>query len=181
MAVTSTDRFGLSVWGSGSDPFLRTQMNNVTETVGAVVAGFVQGAGTGSRPTVPDTDYAGFFYFDTTAKVLYYSDGATWTTIAGISGGAGSVTHAMLAADAVETDNIKEEAVHSGNILSLVASKLTGTIPNSVAHPVGPEEHKTYWGATLGAATETFSRIFVTTDTTPVGGQNGDICLVYTA
>lgn len=135
----TTSRFGLTTWDAGTDPFTRTQMNTILTTLGAAssgAAGYGQGVGTSGRASMPDSEYAGFFWFDETADILYFCDGAAWHSVYG----AGTIGATNLATDAVETAKIKDLNVTVGKlaggitadkITSLSTTQLSGTITNA--------------------------------------------------
>lgn len=92
MAVTTTARLGVTRWSAGTDPFTRAQMDASMAALEANAAMYSQGAGTGTRPAAGKQ---GRFYWDDTAKILYYDNGTTWA-VAGAGAGGGGGDALML-------------------------------------------------------------------------------------
>lgn len=72
MAVTTTNRLGLYLWGDGGDPFTRNQMTLSHSNLELKAAGFSQA---GTKPAA-SADYEGFFHWD--GATLSYCDGTDW-------------------------------------------------------------------------------------------------------
>lgn len=72
MAVSTTNRFGLYVWGDGGDPFTRNQMTLSHSNLDLRAAGYSQA---GTKPAA-GSEYEGFFHWD--GSTLSYCDGTDW-------------------------------------------------------------------------------------------------------
>jgi len=83
MAVTTTQRFGLTQWSANTDPYRRTHVNQSFANLEARAAGYEHGVGV--PPAGPE--YEGFFFFDTSVSSLYYCDGNQWWFLVGAQGG----------------------------------------------------------------------------------------------
>lgn len=133
MAVSQTTRLNIYRWSAGTDAFTRAQMDASHEELEDRVAGYSQAA---SRPAAA-LAYKGFFHYSTTGQ-LSYCDGSTWDDIAventtdgnigEIDGTASAGTSASGLAYAEHKHSIAANAITSGNIVSLDAAKLTGTL-----------------------------------------------------
>lgn len=84
MAVTTTPRLGVTRWSAGTDPFTRAQMDASMAALEAGSSMYAQGAGVGGRPAAGK---AGRFWWDQTARILYYDDGAVWAAAGSGAGG----------------------------------------------------------------------------------------------
>ena len=128
--TNSTDRFDLPLW-DGTDDFTRTEFNDAHQSIEDKAAMFiVDPAGTGSYAAA---SYPQTFLQNSTSDILYYSDGTTWTVVAGEALSIDTadlvnlavstakianlaVTDAKLASSAVSTAKIAELAVTSSKI-----------------------------------------------------------------
>ena len=133
MAVSQTTRLNIYRWSAGTDAFTRAQMDASHEELEDRVAGYSQAA---SRPAAA-LAYKGFFHYSTTGQ-LSYCNGTAWDDIAventtdgnigEIDGTASAGTSASGLAYAEHKHSIAANAITSGNIVSLDAAKLTGTL-----------------------------------------------------
>jgi hypothetical protein len=133
MAVSQTTRLNIYRWSAGTDAFTRAQMDASHEELEDRVAGYSQAA---SRPAAA-LAYKGFFHYSTTGQ-LSYCNGTAWDDIAventtdgnigEIDGTASAGTSASGLAYAEHKHSIAADAITSGNIVSLDAAKLTGTL-----------------------------------------------------
>jgi hypothetical protein len=79
MAVTITDRIGVTRWSSDTDPVTRNQFDESHENIELNTARFNSGA---TDPALPNTAYARAFFYNTSTTTLKYSpDGTSWLTI----------------------------------------------------------------------------------------------------
>jgi len=133
MAVSQTTRLEIYRWSAGTDALTRAQMDASHEELEDRVAGYSQAA---SRPAAAAA-YKGFFHYSTTGQ-LSYCNGTAWADIAventtdgnigEIDGTASAGTSASGLAYAEHKHSIAANAITSGNIVSLDASKLSGTL-----------------------------------------------------
>jgi hypothetical protein len=70
MAITETDRLGLTQWSSGDDDFTREQMTTGNLKIADNAAIFI--AGTSPTPPTADVTNTRAFYWDRTDGILYY-------------------------------------------------------------------------------------------------------------
>jgi len=133
MAVSQTTRLEIYRWSAGTDAFTRAQMDASHEELEDRVAGYSQAA---ARPAAAAA-YKGFFHYSTTGQ-LSYCNGVAWDDIAvenatdgnigEIDGTASAGTSAPGLAYAEHKHSIAANAITNGNIVSLDAGKLTGTL-----------------------------------------------------
>lgn len=80
MATGTTDRFGLTTWSSGDDPFGRAQFQQDNLNVEELGAIFRVGMSS-ERPDATLADHARSFWYSTDTQVLEYNDGSNWVTV----------------------------------------------------------------------------------------------------
>ena len=119
MAITSTNRLGLKVWGDAGDQFTRADMNTSHNNLEALAAGFDQ---SGTRPGAA-AEYTGFFHWD--GFSLSYCDGTTWYYI----GKFGAVT----SLDGTTSDGTSVEVARADHTHALDPSVVTTTTINDLA------------------------------------------------
>lgn len=77
MAVTTTPRFGITRWSTGTDPFNRLQMDGSHEAIESKGAIYLQGTAA-ARPTAGTI---GRFYYATDTTAFFYDDGIAWRSV----------------------------------------------------------------------------------------------------
>lgn len=77
MAVTTTSRFGIYRWSSGSDAFTRTHMDTSHQMIEQKGAIYAQGLFSAR----PSAGVQGRFYFATDTSAMYYDTGSGWADV----------------------------------------------------------------------------------------------------
>lgn len=85
MAVTSSDRLGLTLWSSGLDPFTRAQRQADNVALNNLAAIDRQGVASGR----PAATVRGTYYYATDTGVLSRATGSDWVTVATLATGGG--------------------------------------------------------------------------------------------
>ncbi len=80
MTTGTTDRFGLTTWSSGDDPFGRAQFQSDNLNVEELGAIFRTGVAA-DKPIATDPAYTRTFWYSTDSQVLEYNNGADWVTV----------------------------------------------------------------------------------------------------
>lgn len=123
MAITTTDRLGLKVWGDAGDQFTRSDMNVSHNNLEAKAAGYDQ---SGTRPGA-SAAYSGFFHWD--GSSLSYCDGTSWYYV----GKYGSVT----SLDGVTSDGVSAEVARADHTHALDDSVVVTSKINNLAVTTG--------------------------------------------
>lgn len=80
MTTGTTDRFGLTTWSSGDDPFGRAQFQQDNLNVEELGAIFRVGLSS-EKPTASLDEYQKTFWYSTDTQVLEYNNGTAWITV----------------------------------------------------------------------------------------------------
>lgn len=80
MTTGTTDRFGLTTWSSGDDPFGRAQFQQDNLNVEQLGAIFRVGL-SASKPTASAAEYQKTFWYSTDTQILEYNNGSAWVTV----------------------------------------------------------------------------------------------------
>lgn len=80
MTTGTTDRFGLTTWSSGDDPFGRAQFQQDNLNVEELGAIFRTGPSS-AKPTASLDEYQKTFWYSTDTQVLEYNNGTAWVAV----------------------------------------------------------------------------------------------------
>lgn len=124
MAETLTTRFGLRIYGAGTDTFSRTEYNdnmNAIEDLGAIDQ-------QGLLSARPAGNQARRYYFATDNSLLYRDDGTTWRVVGAkvadglaVASAAGTVPFTAQGATS-QTANLFEAKNSGGTVLASISS-----------------------------------------------------------
>ena len=133
MAVTTTSRFGIYRWSSGSDAFTRTHMDTSHQMIEQKGAIYAQGLFSAR----PSAGTEGRFYFATDTSAMYYDTGSSWASVQTTASIASSLIDAAgdLIVGASDNTPAKLSVGTDGYVLTARASATNGVAWEAASTP----------------------------------------------